>query len=205
MNKLVLALTAGIASLTAGCATTQRAAPIDVTRFHLGSPVEPGSFTVEPLRTNATISPEYQTYADAVSRELSRLGFTPTRTTVSSDSRYVVSVAFLRATRGYVEKPAPFSVGLGAGGGSFGRRSGVGVGGGVTLPVGGGRQQAVIGSELSAQIRRRADNTVVWEGRAMTESLEGKTSSQPITVADKLASALFQGFPGESGITTTVK
>ena len=117
MNKLVLALTAGIASLTAGCATTQRAAPIDVTRFHLGSPVEPGSFTIEPLRTNATISPEYQTYADAVSRELSRLGFTPTRTTVSSDSRYVVSVAFLRATRGYVEKPAPFSVGLGAGGG----------------------------------------------------------------------------------------
>ncbi|MCC2978096.1 DUF4136 domain-containing protein [Sphingomonas sp. PL-96] len=205
MKKLVLALTAGMASLTAGCATTQRAAPVDVTRFHLNMPVQPGSFTVEPLRTNATISPEYQTYADAVSREMERLDFTPTRTTVTGDSQYVVSVSFVRATRGYVDKPAPFSVGLGAGGGSFGRRSGVGLGGGVTLPVGRGRQQAVIGSELSAQIRRRTDNTVVWEGRAVTESLEGKPGTQPITVADKLANALFRGFPGESGITTTVK
>jgi hypothetical protein len=205
MKKLVLALTAGLASLTAGCATTQRASPIDVTRFHLGSPVEPGNFTVEPLRTNATISPEYQTYADAVSREMGRLGFTPTRTTVAGDSRYIVSVAFLRAARGYVDKPAPFSIGLGAGGGSFGRRSGVGLGGGVTLPIGGDRQQAVIGSELSAQIRRRTDNTVVWEGRAITESLEGSAGGQPIAVADKLAAALFRGFPGESGITTTVK
>lgn len=204
MNKLVLALTAATATLTAGCATTQRAAPIDVTRFHLGSPVDQGSFTVEPLRTNATISPEYRTYADAVSREMGRLGFTPV-TSVGSDSRYIVSVAFLRAPRGYVDKPAPFSIGLGAGGGSFGRRSGVGLGGGVNLPIGGDRQQAVIGSELSAQIRRRADNTVVWEGRAITESLEGKSDGQPVVVADKLANALFRGFPGESGITTTVK
>lgn len=205
MNKLVLALTAGLASLTAGCATTQRGAPVDVTRFHLGSAVEPGSFTIEPLRTNATISPEYQTYADAVSRELTRLGFTPTRTTVDGASRYIVSVAFQRAARGYVDKPAPFSVGLGAGGGSFGRRSGVGLGGGVQLPVGGGRREAVIGSELSAQIRRRSDSTVVWEGRAVTESLSGQSSSQPISVADKLATALFRDFPGESGITTTVR
>jgi hypothetical protein len=63
----------------------------------------------------------------------------------------------------------------------------------------------VIGSELSAQIRRRSDSTVVWEGRAVTESLSGQSSSQPISVADKLATALFRDFPGESGITTTVR
>jgi hypothetical protein len=45
----------------------------------------------------------------------------------------------------------------------------------------------------------------VWEGRAVTETAGIGPSTQPAATADRLAKALFKGFPGESGITITVK
>lgn len=199
MKAIALAFVAGVAALAGGCTTT-RTAPVDVTRFHLGRPVDRGTFATEPVRTLAIVSPEYQTYADAVSRELTQLGFSAAD---AAASQYIASVSFVRATRGFVEKAPPVSIGLGGGGGGFGRRSGVGLGGGVNFGLGGG-QREVIGSELSVQIRRRSDGTVLWEGRAVTDALENTPAGQPIVAADRLAAALFKGFPGESGITTTV-
>ena len=55
------------------------------------------------------------------------------------------------------------------------------------------------------QLRRRSDDSVVWEGRAQTESVGQAPETQPGYTARRLASALFRGFPGESGITITVK
>jgi hypothetical protein len=45
----------------------------------------------------------------------------------------------------------------------------------------------------------------VWEGRAQTGGLSGRADTQPRVTAERLASALFRGFPGESGVTTTVR
>lgn len=200
MKHLAVALAIGAATLTAGCATGPRSGPVDVLRYHTITAPERGSFSVEPLSTNATISPEYQSYAAAVSRELQELGFTPAPATAS---QYVASVAFNRGPRGVVDRPSPVSIGLGGGGGSFGRRSGIGLGGGIGFGLGGG-QREVIGTELAVQIRRRSDNTVIWDGRATTSNLARTAEAQPLPVADRLADALFRGFPGESGISTTV-
>ena len=82
---------------------------------------------------------------------------------------------------------------------------GVGLGGGVSVPVGGGRADEVVATELRVQLKRRSDNTVVWEGRATTETLGNAPTTQPGATAQRLAGALFKGFPGESGITITVK
>lgn len=177
----------------------------DVTRYHLGQPIAPGSVAIEPLATNATISPEYRTYADAVATELSRLGFAPTPAVLpATPSQYIAAVSFTRAPRGTIQKPPPFSIGLGGGGFSGGRRGGgLGLGGGISTGIGGGTREVIV-SELAVQLRRRADGTMVWEGRAQTASISRTADAQPADTARRLASALFKGFPGESGITITV-
>lgn len=187
------------AALLAACTTTgSRPGPIDVTRFHLGAPLERTTVSIEPLSSNARISPEYQTYADAVAVELEKQGYVRSGSDLASG--YIAGVSFVRSSLGEIRKRPPLTIGLG--GGSFG--GSVGVGGGASVGIGGGTAQ-LIGSELQVQLRRRSDDTVVWEGRALTEGISGSEGAQPGATAQRLAAALFKGFPGESGITITVK
>ena len=189
---------AALAALAGCTATGQRAGPVDVTRYHLNEPVAPGTIALEPLATSGTVSPEYRIYADAVGTELEQLGFVRAAAPESSD--YVVGVAFRRASRGVLQERPPVTIGVG--GGSYGG-GGIGLGGGVSFGVGGGEKEVIL-SELSVQLRRRTDDTVIWEGRAQGDSLGGAEGVPPIVVAERLADALFRGFPGESGITITV-
>lgn len=202
MNKLLSIAAAGAALLAGGCATTTRNAPVDVTRYHIGTLTERTTVSVEPMTGAAQISPEFQMYADAVGTELERLGFVQSRSEMASG--YIAAVSFTRVSRGAYREQPPVSIGLGGGGISGGRRSGVGLGGGVSFGIG-GKTREVYGSELAVQLRRRSDNTTVWEGRAVTESVSGKPGSDPREQATRLAYALFRDFPGESGVTTTVK
>lgn len=202
VNKLLSIAAAGAALLAGGCTTTTRNAPVDVTRYHIGTLTERTTVSVEPMTGAAQISPEFQMYADAVGTELERLGFVQSRSEMASG--YIAAVSFTRVSRGAYREQPPVSIGLGGGGVSGGRRSGVGLGGGVSFGIGGKRRE-VYGSELSVQLRRRSDNTTVWEGRAVTESVSGKPGSDPREQATRLAYALFRDFPGESGVTTTVK
>jgi hypothetical protein len=202
VNKLLCIAAAGAALLAGGCTTTSRNAPVDVTRYHIGTLSERTTVSVEPMTGAAQISPEFQMYADAVGTELERLGFVQSRSDMASG--YIAAVSFTRVSRGAYREQPPVSIGLGGGGISGGRRSGVGLGGGVSFGIG-GKTREVYGSELSVQLRRRSDNTTVWEGRAVTESVSGKPGSDPREQAARLAYALFRDFPGESGVTTTVK
>ena len=198
MRHLSFALVA-VAATLGGCATTAtRTGPVEATRYHIDEPIAKGDFVMEPLSTSTEISPEYQSYSDAVAQELARLGFTRNRG--SGTSYYIAAVSFARTGLGAVQERSPVSIGVG--GGSYG--GSVGVGGGLSLPIGGGGVREVIGSELAVQLRRRADNNVVWEGRARSQGLSGPNGEAPAAAASRLAAALFKGFPGESGITITV-
>jgi len=184
------------AALLAGCATTPRAGPVDVTRFHLGAPAAGDTIRVEPATAYAGVSPEDQTYVSAVSGELAQLGYVPAAG--DSPATYVAAVSYKRIPRGTIRKRPPITIGIG--GGSFGGN--VGVGGGASFGIGGGRAE-VIATELIVQLKRRSDGTIMWEGRAVTESLN--EGGEPVTTPQRLAHAMFKGFPGESGITITVK
>lgn len=196
-RMLSTAMIVAAALLLPGCATSIRPGPIDVTRFHLGTPIAGDSISVEPLTGFAGVSPEDQLYIGAVSGELSKLGFTPGG---GETSPFIATVSYKHDSHGSVRTPPAVTIGLGGGGYSGGRRGGVGVGGGVGIPVGGKTVQ-VVATELTVQIKRRGDNSIVWEGRAITE----EAGVQPQATAARLAKALFKGFPGESGITITVK
>jgi hypothetical protein len=197
MKRLFSAAMIASAIVLAGCSTTPRPGPIDVTRFHLGMPIAGDSIAVEPLTGFAGSSPEDQVYIGAVSGELGRLGFTPGG---GEASPYIATVSYKHESLGSVRTPPAVTIGIGGGSYSGGRRGGVGVGGGVGVPVG-GKTVRVVSTELVVQIKRRGDGTILWEGRAITE----EAGAQPQSTAARLAKALFKGFPGESGITITVK
>ncbi|WP_145199632.1 hypothetical protein [Sphingobium sp. B2] len=183
-KRLILA--ASLALSLSACATA--IPPVEVTRFHIGNPARSGTIAVEEMRGNPDVSLEFRTYAAAVAQEWQRVGFTPVSAGETSD--YVASVAFRRSFR-------PSGVDRGSD-----RPVSVGVGGGINLS---GKPKDIVTTELHVQLRRRADSTMIWEGRALTEAREGTPAAQPGLAAQKLSAALIEGYPGESGRTITVK
>ncbi|KMS55816.1 MULTISPECIES: hypothetical protein [Sphingobium] len=199
-KRLILA--ACLALPLSACATA--VPPVEVTRFHVDNPARAGTIAVEEMPGNPDISLEFRTYAAAVSQEFQRVGFTPAPAGGPSD--YVASVSFRRAFRPSgvdrsSDKPVSVGVGggIGGGGGTFG---GLGLGVGINLS---GKPKDIVTTELHVQLRRRADSTAIWEGRASTQGRQGTPAAQPGIAAQKLAAALIGGYPGESGRTITVK
>ncbi|GAO40655.1 hypothetical protein SCH01S_50_00220 [Sphingomonas changbaiensis NBRC 104936] len=182
-----------IASLLAVGACTTPMAPIEVTRFHLGEMNERGTVMVEPA-PGAPTGMEFDMYANAVAGELNRLGFA--QVDGVGQSLYVAIVDVRSGTRERMGGGSPVSIGIG--GSTGGWRSGVG--GGVSFGLGGNRGGLVVSTQLSVQLKRRSDQTVVWEGRARGEAPARDSGALP----GRLANALFRDFPGQSGRTISV-
>jgi hypothetical protein len=181
------------------CATTQRAAPTEVLRFHLGEPVERGTVAVEASPGGTVLGDA--PFLDAVGRQLAATGYVPA--TGGGAVQFVATVEVRRRALEGPPRRSPVSIGIGGGGFSGGRRGGgVGLGGGVAFPVGGSGPTQLLATEMMVTIKRRADQSPIWEGRAQTVQGRGELDA---AAADKLAAAMFQGFPGESGRTTTVR
>jgi hypothetical protein len=130
----------------------------------------------------------------AVARELQQAGYSERAGNPDITAEIKVS-----AVRVEPERRSPVSVGVGGSTGSFG--SGVGLGVGINL---GGGPKAQVETVLDVRLVRRTDNLVIWEGRAVQAAKAGSPAAQPGIAASKLASALFQGFPGKSGETIRV-
>lgn len=200
----ILAL-AAVLTLT-GCASAggPTAGPVDVTRFHLAGPsgqLERGPIGIEtpansPLDAQSL---EFQSYARAVSAELARNGYTPV--SPGATSAFVARVNYRRGAKiGPPESRSPVSVGVGGSVGGYG--SGVGVG--IGFSPGRSRGSDAVFTELNVSIERRSDASVIWEGRADTQARFDAGPGAGEVIANKLAAALFRGFPGESGRTITV-
>ena len=174
------------------CATPMQ--PVDATRFHLGQVNERGTVAVEPA-PGAPGGMEFGVYANSVGQELQRLGFA--QVDGVGQSLYVATVDIRTGARERAGGSSPVSIGVGGGTGSFGG----GVGGGISFGLGGGRGGSVVATQLSVQLKRRSDQTIVGEGRARGEASERDSAA----LAQRLASALFRDFPGESGRTITVR
>jgi hypothetical protein len=205
--RSILVLALASASLTA-CATGPSLPPTEVLRYHLGEPIDRGTIAVQPMTGGGPASIEFKTYAAAVQGQLLQAGYSVPA--AGAKPLLVATVGFTRTTQAGPPKQSPFSIGIGGGGfsGGGGRRGGgggVGLGGGVGFPIGGGGSTAILVSELSVTIKRSADQSPVWEGRAQSFADARKADATTDIQAGKLARALFMGFPGESGRTIQVK
>jgi len=175
----------------AACTTVPTA---DVTRFHLNQPI--------PLDTVSVVAPNVAPTLDeelkmkAVADELARLGFRPVPD--DGSSTYVATLKAEQTSReGAPQQGSPITIGIG--GGSFGRN--MGMSGGISFPVGGGERSGprVLGNLVMLELKRRADNAIVWEGRAMQEVSAKDAAASPGAGFSRLVRALFSGFPGPSG------
>ena len=192
MRKLVVAMLGTLA--LAGCDT---APGIQVTRFHLNQPIAPGQISVEPMLAADRSSPEFQTYASIVGAELARIGFSEAPGLAKSEQ-----VAVIQVDRMFFDGPPKSSFSIGIGGGSYGWHGGAGGSVGTTFA---GKPTQNVATRLIVQIKRRSDGTTIWEGRAETHARFGAPEAQPAAAVQHLASAVFQGFPGVSGRTISVK
>lgn len=181
--------------LAAACASTTPRGT-EVTRFHVGEPIPAGTVAIAPADAADAGSLEFRTYADIVAAELARLGF---GRAAGTEAELVARVDVARDTRFEAARRSPVSIGIG--GGSYGRSGGVGVG--VSTGVGGARGGEVTMTMLEVALDRRSDGETVWEGRAVRA--DRPEDANRAAVVARLASALFQDFPGESGRTITVE
>lgn len=181
----------------AGC-ETMRPSPVEVTRFHLSGPVERGSLAIGPAPGTNGQGLEFAAYANAVSAELQRIGYVPVQGV--DQSLYVAVIGYRQRTEEGPPRSSPVSIGIG--GGTGGWRSGVG--GGVSFGVGGGRGGVVLVTQLNVELKRRSDQTVVWEGHSVGAVPVGAPAAQADAIAARLAQAMFRDFPGESGRTISV-
>lgn len=203
MNKCLSSLAALSAlTLIAGCATDTISSGASITRFHLGQPIARAQIAVEPADPRDAGSLEFSQISASVERELTRLGWTVVQGNARSEQVALVGVTqqSREAARG-----SGLSIGIGGGTGSYGRRGGVGVGGGVTIPVGGHGANQIVATQLSVRIQRRSDATVAWEGRALAEARADAPLAARAAASNRLAEALFRDFPGESGRTIRVR
>jgi hypothetical protein len=182
-----------------GCATP--VGPVEVTRFHLPDTamLGRGPIRVEPAQGEDGASIEFRTYAAAVARELTRIGYTEALPGGPIGGQVAV-LSVDRETLIPERRGSPVSVGVGGGTGSFG--SGVGLGLGINLS---GPPPKQVETRMSVMIRDRSGSQNLWEGRASFVVRADAPVAQTTLGAAKMAQALFKDFPGQSGETIRVE
>ncbi len=187
LRSVPLLLAAALAACAGGGDRERPAAGgVDVARFHLGEPVARAQIAVEPFDKADGNRPEFPAYAAAVARQLSRLGWTVVPSTAASEQ-----IALIDLEQGSRESIAALSA----------ARIGRGVSGGAPE----GTSANVTATLLEVAIRRRSDGTVFWEGRAVDEARTNSGQAARTAAVERLATALFRDFPGESGRTIRVR
>ncbi|GGC14885.1 hypothetical protein GCM10011494_37120 [Novosphingobium endophyticum] len=192
------AATLAIATALAGCVAP--VGPVEVTRFHAPDaiPLRQGTISVEPAPGQEG-GIEFRTYAGAVMRELTRLGYSDAAQ-AGAPGQQVATLSIERHRYRPGRDGSPVSVGVGGSTGSYG--SGLGVGLGINLS---GPPPEQVETRMHVMIRERDSGRTIWEGRASFAVRADSPLAQTPLGAAKMAEALFKDFPGQSGETILVK
>lgn len=184
-----------LAFFLAACASSFTA---DVTRFHDLPPADGQTVQImakDPARQGTL---EFQRYADMVGARLAALGYRPPEPGTPSDLVAGIDYGVGPGRQALRDGDGGSSVGVGVGGGS---RGGVSVGLSTAFNLSGGEGEPLYVRRFYMDLTRRATDERLFEGRAESE---GRTRDLSL-VMPYLVDALFQEFPGESGVTTEVK
>ncbi|MFC4254255.1 DUF4136 domain-containing protein [Altererythrobacter xixiisoli] len=185
-------------ALLGGCATSY-VSPVEVTRFTGDAPnrLSLGTIAVRAAPGQPGDSLEFSAYQNAVAAELGQLGY---RVVPLAQAAQVAELRVGRSVAQPQRGRGPVSVGVGGSTGSFG--SGLGLGLGLDLS---GRPKDRIDTEMGVAIRDNGNGQTLWEGRASFSASADNAYADRQQAANRLADALFSGFPGQSGETIQVK
>lgn len=179
------------------CATPTYISPVEVTRFVGNAPAQLGRGTISLQRApGMDDTPDLAAFRAAVASELESLGYE----VVPANGAQIGAITLQQGAFLPGDDRGPVSVGGGASVGSYG--SGVGLGIGIDLTP---REPERIETLLALSIRANSGGANLWEGRASMSVSSNSTLADQHAAAARLASALLQGFPGQSGETITVE
>jgi hypothetical protein len=178
-----------------------REGKVEVTRFladdAAAQALGPGPVTVTTDKQSLADERERATYEAAVIDRLAGVGYDTTAKeagqTVELTIRHVETEP-AEAKRNPVH--GSMSVGVDSRGGTY---TGLAIGVDARKPL-----KALVATRLEARIRD-AGGAVLWEGRADIATREGDARWTGQAIADKLATALFSGFPGKNGETIAAR
>jgi hypothetical protein len=212
INKLAVAVALGVSALgLSACATGLQT---KVSRFQAMPAPQGQSFVVVPKNATDMGGLEFSRYAEQVAQRMQAQGYS--RAASIDQATMVVRLGY-GVDDGHTEIVSdPFGYGgyggFGSGWGRWGYGRGWGRGylwgwndpfwyGGFG-PYGGGsiRSYTYYVSELDLDIRRKADNASLFEGKAKARSRTDELTK----VVPSLVDAMFTGFPGRSGETIKI-
>ena len=225
--KLAAALALGVSVVgLSGCAT---GFPAQVSRYQAMPAPQGQSFIVLPMDVRESGGLEFSRYASMVAQGMQAQGYVPAASLASATMVVRVGYGVDQGTVQYDRDPFGYGGfgggygGYGGGYGGFGYRGGLygrpyysrhryygarspfyygwdspfgspyGYGGGVT-------SYTVYRSHLDMDIRRKADNASLFEGRARARSHNDNLG----VLVPNLVEAMFVGFPGRSGETVRI-
>jgi hypothetical protein len=144
-----------------------------------------GTIAIEARNPDGETDPEMASFVDAVSQTLTSKGFT-----IFDDPAHAAYRAELVLNR--------VGVGTGMGKDPHGDTIGV-VGTGVVLPLSTGASSVVTlqRTRLEIRIRRRGDQTIIWNGAAVTVRGPDSRKGAEKTIASDLSEALLRSYPVE--------
>ena len=182
-----------------GACSTGYDSGVDVTRFHLDQPAARGMVFIEPQVPEQAGTLEFQAVSAPIAQVLQTTGFTITPD--RDKAELIASVDFSQTTREAAQQRSPVTVGVG--GGTGGRN--VGIGGGVSFPLGSAKPNEIVTNLLQVRLMRTSDESTIWEGRASDDVRFGQPGSSLADSVPQLAASLFRDYPGQSGETVTYR
>lgn len=134
-----------------------------------------------------------QTFEAAVVDRLASVGYDTA--SIPDKGGQAVELSITRdVVRPEEEKRSPVSGEMTVGTSNRGSFGGLALNVDLTKP-----RKALVSTRLSARIRDRATDAVLWEGRADIVTREGDERWDDTAIAERLAGALFDGFPRAGG------
>ncbi len=186
----------GLAALLILSACGVRSITLDVTRFHLLPPMAGGSVAIVAKDERNAGSIEFTNYAELVGSALSRFGY---RRAAEGLPDYIVLIDYFQRPLTIPDDGERGRMSVGVGGGSGGRTS-VGVGFGTSFGLGGERRQ-MAARTFTLELESRQTGERLFEGRVQSRG----PAENFAEVIPYMIDALFDGFPGNSGDTVTVR
>lgn len=178
---------------SARAASPSREGKVQVARFVTEDPALAAALgkgtvsVVEAAATSPVDAREMATFQAAVIDALAGAGYQ----TATPDGAHVAEVRVLHSIAEPQEAPRkPVSGEMAVGVSNRGSMMGLGINLDLTKPKG-----ALVSTRLEARIKDRAGGAVLWEGRADILTRQGDARWNDQKIADRLAAALFEGFP----------